>query len=133
MTATVPTDFQDLLRVPTAMLATIGSSGRPQVSALWFLWDEASGTVKISLNDSRQKVKNLRRDPRATLFVLDPADPQRSLEIRADAELEPDADFAFAKRVGEKYGVELHAFDAPGATRSIVTLRPVRVVATLIG
>jgi PPOX class probable F420-dependent enzyme len=115
------------------VLATNGASGRPQLSAVWFLWDAASGTVQISLNDTRQKMKNLHNDPKATLFILDPANPQRSLEIRGDVEIAPDPDYAFAAKEGEKYGVNPHTFDGPGDTRSVVTLRPVRVVPTLIG
>ena len=34
MTATIPTDFRDLLDTPTAILATNGSTGRPHVSAV---------------------------------------------------------------------------------------------------
>lgn len=134
MTATVPEDFQDLLDVPTGILATNGRSGRPQVSAIWFQWDADAGVVKLSLSDSRQKTKNLQDDPRATLFILDPANPQRSLEIRGDVTIEPDTDFSFATKLGtSKYGVDVHTFDAPGDTRSIVTLTPARVVPTLIG
>lgn len=36
-----------------------------------------------------EKTKNLRRDPRVTFFILDPANPFRTLEIRADAVLHP--------------------------------------------
>jgi PPOX class probable F420-dependent enzyme len=133
MTTTVPSDFEDLLETPTAALATIGPSGRPQVSAVWFLWDSVSGTIQISLNDSRQKVRNLLENPKATLFILDPANPQRSLEIRGDVQLEPDTDYAFAAKERQKYGVDPHTFDAPGDTRSIATLRPARIVPTLIG
>lgn len=129
----VPDDFRDLLEVDTAVLATNGADGLPQVTAVAFLHDREDDRVKISLNDSRQKTKNLRRDPRATLFLFDPANEHRTLEIRARAELLPDPDFSFAKAAGSKYGQDFHAHDQPGETRSIVVLHPLKVNPTLIG
>jgi hypothetical protein len=63
-----------------------------------------------------------------TFFILDRANPMRTLEIRARAEVTPDTDYAFADRLGAKYGgVNLRPMDQPGESRVVVTLRPVRV------
>jgi PPOX class probable F420-dependent enzyme len=86
MTAKVPDEFRDLLDAPVATLATIGQDGWPQVTAVAFVHDKDDDLVKVSLNDTRQKTKNLRREPHTTLFILDPATPYRTLEIRARAE-----------------------------------------------
>jgi PPOX class probable F420-dependent enzyme len=53
-------------------LATIKRDGRPQLSTVNFALDEASGTARISVVDGRAKVRNLRRDPRASIFVDSP-------------------------------------------------------------
>ena len=124
---TIPESHRDLLNAPVAVLATQGPDGYPQVTATWFLFDEEAGAVKLSLNTARQKVKNLHAHAACTLFILDPATPYRTLEIRARAEVEPDADFAFAARLGQKYGADVHANDRPGDTRVVVTLHPVKV------
>jgi PPOX class probable F420-dependent enzyme len=50
-------------------LATIKRDGRPQLSTVAFAFDPAAGMARISVVDSRAKVHNLRRDPRASLFV----------------------------------------------------------------
>ena len=50
-------------------LATIKRDGRPQLSAVSFTFDPAVGMARISVVDGRAKVYNLRRDPRASLFV----------------------------------------------------------------
>jgi len=94
-----PKSHQDLLKTDVAMLATIGRDGYPQVTALWFLFDN-DGMLKLSLNTTRQKVKNLQSHPECTFFVLDTANPYRTLEVRARAEIRPDADYAFAKKLG---------------------------------
>ena len=126
MTATlVPETHLDLLDAATAVLATIGPDGRPQLTAVWFLRD--GDDVRLSLNSDRQKVKNLVANPAVTLFVLDPDTPSRYLEIRGDAVIEDDPDYAFADRVGTKYGADLRSFDADGARRVVVTLRPERI------
>jgi PPOX class probable F420-dependent enzyme len=122
-----PESHQDLLSAPVAVLATQGADGFPQVSALWFLYD-ADGVIRLSLNTSRQKTKNLQAHPEATLFILDPANPYRTLEVRARAEVEPDPDYAFATKLGAKYGgVDLRSNDRPGESRVVVTLHPVKV------
>jgi PPOX class probable F420-dependent enzyme len=123
---TFPESHQDLLNIDVATLATIGPDGWPQVTALWFLYDD-DGVLKISLNTSRQKVKNLQAHPECTLFFLDPANPYRTLEVRARAEIAPDPDYAFANKVGTKYGVDMRAYDRPGETRVVVTLHPFKV------
>jgi PPOX class probable F420-dependent enzyme len=124
---TFPQSHQDLLKAGVAMLATSGPDGYPQVTALWFLFDE-DGTIKLSLNDSRQKVKNLQAHPECTFFVLDTANPYRTLEVRARAEIQPDVDLAFAKKVSAKYGgAEFWTRDRPGESRVVVSLQPIKV------
>ena len=122
-----PESHQDLLKADVAMLATIGQDGYPQVTALWFLFDD-DGTIKLSLNTTRQKVKNLQTHPECTFFVLDKANPYRTLEVRAHADITPDADHAFAKKLGAKYGgADLSTNDRPGETRVVVSLQPIKV------
>ena len=129
--ATFPESHRDLLSTDVAALATIGSDGFPQVTALWFLFDE--DTLKISLNTARQKTKNLQREPACTLFILDRANPMRYLEVRARAEVRPDTDYAFADKVGKKYGADLRQMDRPGESRAVVALHPVKVNAVDLG
>lgn len=50
-------------------LATIKRDGRPQLSTVNFNFDPAAATVRISVVDGRAKVHNLRRDPRASVYV----------------------------------------------------------------
>jgi PPOX class probable F420-dependent enzyme len=122
---TIPESHADLLDVPIGTLATIGSDGRPQLSAVWFLPDD--GQVRISLNTARQKVRNLQANPAAT-FMLSDASGYRYLEIRGDARLEPDDDYAFADRVGARYGgADLREMDQPGESRVVVTIEPTRI------
>ncbi|MHB8273469.1 MAG: PPOX class F420-dependent oxidoreductase [Dermatophilaceae bacterium] len=50
-------------------LATIKRDGRPQLSTVSFTFDQTAAMVRISVVDGRAKVHNLRRDPRASVYV----------------------------------------------------------------
>jgi PPOX class probable F420-dependent enzyme len=51
------------------VVTTIRSNGRPQLSNIGYsLGDD--DVARISVTDSRAKTKNLRRDPRASLYVV---------------------------------------------------------------
>lgn len=126
MSLVIPDSFQDLLAIQVASLTTQGQDGFPQTSAVWFLNDD-DGKLKVSLNVSRQKTKNLEKNPHATLFFIDPVNPYRTLEIRALVEIERDPDYIFASKVGAKYNADVRTFDPPGATRIVATFNPVKI------
>jgi len=56
-----------------AVIATNRRDAGPNMSPLWFLWDEAEGVFIISTYNSASKVKTLRRDPRMSLLIDDAA------------------------------------------------------------
>lgn len=66
------------------MLATLKRDGRPQLSNVAYHYD--AGVVRVSVTDDRAKVKNLRRDPRASLHVAS-ADGWRWVVAEGTAEL----------------------------------------------
>jgi PPOX class probable F420-dependent enzyme len=131
MSTTIPESHRDLLDAQLATLATIDPHGRPQLTVIWFLAEDDQ--VRTSLNTTRRKVANLRRNPAVGLLVLDPANPLRYLEIRGDAKVEDDPDYEFANRLGAKYGADVRTFEAPGSTRVVVSIHPARVNAVHLG
>ena len=127
-TPEIPDSHKDLLNAQVGVLGTIGASGRPQLSAVWFLAED--DTVKISLNTTRQKVKNLQAEPKASFLIFDPENPYKYIELRGDAEITSDDDYTFAGKLGAKYGgADLRERDQPGETRVVVTIKHQRVVA----
>jgi PPOX class probable F420-dependent enzyme len=121
----IPASHRDLLDGQFATLATVGPDGRPQLSEVWFLAE--NDTVSLSLNTARQKTKNMLANPAATLFLLDLASPYRYLEIRGEAEVTPDDDYAFADKLGAKYDADLRVHDQSGHARVRVDIRPARI------
>lgn len=125
-TPEIPASHKDLLGAQVGILGTIGASGRPQLSVIWFLAE--GDTVQVSLNTVRQKVKNLRANPKASFLIVDPAKPYRYVELRGDVDITPDDDYEFADKVGAKYGADLRDRDKPGESRVVVTIKPARVI-----
>ena len=124
---TIPESHADLLDAPYATLGTIDGHGLPQLTEVWFLHED--GELKLWLNGARAKVRNLRERPVCSLLVLDLQNPRRYLEVRGRARLTPDPDYAFAPRLGAKYGMDLSGIDGPGQTRIVVTIEPEKVYA----
>jgi hypothetical protein len=59
--------------------------------------------VLFSSTDGRQKVRNLRRDPRVSLSVFDLANPYTWVEIRGTAEVLPDEAKRLTYELSHKY------------------------------
>jgi PPOX class probable F420-dependent enzyme len=124
----IPESHADFFTRPnTAVLTTVGKDGLPQSTAVWYVVDD-DGALKTSILTSRQKYKNLARHPKASLFVLDPTNPYRSVEVRATVELTPDPDKTLLPKFAAHYGVPVEALEQSGDDRAIATLSPVRVI-----
>ena len=67
----VPESHKDLLEsTALADIATVGPDGAPQVNPVWFGWD---GTlISFSQTKARQKYRNLQKDNRIALSIVDP-------------------------------------------------------------
>lgn len=112
---------------PVVSLSTIGPKGTPQTTATWFLLDD-DGLVKISLSESRQKLKNLKRNPGASLLFVNPQNPFQTVEIRGTATIEPDDAGTVIDKVNAKYNANVRSFDQPGEQRYMVTIEPEKVL-----
>lgn len=71
---------------PRAVLATTRADGRPQLSPVVAAVDEA-GRVLISTRETAIKAKNLGRDPRASLCVMNDRFFGEWVQAEGDAEL----------------------------------------------
>ena len=128
MATTIPASHRDLVEAQgVGVLSTVDADGLPQSTAIWYKLD--GDVIRTSLHTSRQKYRNLVAHPLATLFILDPANPYRTLEIRADATIADDPDASYFESVVRHYGQDPATFPAPSDNRVILTLTPRRVVA----
>ncbi len=105
-------------------VATLGPKGEPQNTPVWFDWD--GDFVKISLTKNRQKYRNIQRDQRVALSIVDPENPYHYLEIRGKvARIEDDPQKAFIDALAKKYlGLDKHPYSQPGDERVILYIEP---------
>jgi PPOX class probable F420-dependent enzyme len=80
----------------TLICATIGRDGTPHLMPLWYLVRD--GELWVWTYAASQKVRNLERDPRATLAVEagEAYDELRGVMLRTEAVIERDPDFVAA-------------------------------------
>ena len=77
-----------LTETGSAALVTLKRDGRPQLSNIGYAHDEATGLIRISITETRAKTKNLRRDPRASLYLTTP-NLRAYLVVEGTVELTP--------------------------------------------
>ncbi len=122
----IPESHADLLKKPViAHLATIGSGGGPHSTPVWCDWDGRH--VLLNTNKGRQKYRNLVRDPRVALSIVDPADPFRHLQVQGTAVIEDDSDLAGINSLSNKYIGQDYPFLQPGEERVVIKVKPEHV------
>jgi PPOX class probable F420-dependent enzyme len=131
MAATIAKELQDLFKKPAfANLATLNPDGSPQVTPVWVDFD---GTHVI-VNTARGRVKdrNLQREPRVALSILDPENPYRYLGIQGRvAEMTEAGADAHIDKMAKKYlNKDTYPFRKPGEVRVIVKITPEKVHTT---
>ena len=121
----IPNSHADLFKKQAfAHLATLMPNGQPQVTPVWVDYD--GHYVLINTAQGRQKDKNLQRDGRVALSIIDPENPYRYLEVRgrvADRSLNG-AD-AHIDAMAKKYlGKDKYPFRQPNEVRVIYKIEP---------
>lgn len=128
MSQSIPDKYRDLFtKRAFASLATIMPDGGPQVTPVWV--DLEGDLVLVNTARGRQKDKNMRRDPRVAMAVIDPENPYRYLEIRGRvAEITEEGADAHIDKMAKKYlGADKYPYRQPSETRVIFKIQPERV------
>jgi PPOX class probable F420-dependent enzyme len=122
MGITLNDEIRRLLDGPNfAVLATLNPDGGPQTSAMWLGRD--GDDVLFSTVAGRRKHKNLLRDPRASVVVLDAEDPYNYVELRGRVvSMDEDVGRAFDTGLSWKYDGKDPDPDRPGAVRLILRM-----------
>ncbi len=128
-TSVIPESHKDLLETTAlADIATIGPDGAPHVNPVWFGWDGKQ--LSFSQTKTRQKYKNLHKDNRISISIVDPTNPYRYIEIRGKVvEFIEDPDKAFIDSMAKKYlGQDKYPWSQPGDERVVVVVEPERAL-----
>jgi PPOX class probable F420-dependent enzyme len=121
----IPQQYEDLLHSKAlAHVATLGPDGEPQVNPVWFDWD--GQYLYFSQTTTRQKHRNLQRDARVALSLVDPTNDYRYLEVRGKlVRIDPDPERAFINKMASKYlGQDVYPWHRPGDERVVMVIEP---------
>ena len=125
MPEVIPANFRDLLdKRAFASLATLMPDGSPQVTPVWI--DIEGDLLVINSAKGRQKDRNLRRDPRVAVAMMDPENPYRYLEIRGRVvEITEKGAADHINKMAKKYlGADKYPWAKPGEIRILYKVQP---------
>ena len=116
-----------LLQEPNfATVATMNPDGSPQLSIVWIDWDGRH--VLFNTAVGRVKPRNLERDQRVSVLVIDREDGYHWVAVRGTAELTTDGADEHIDKLARKYtGQGWQA--KPGEQRLLCSFRPEHVSA----
>ena len=128
MAESIPSSHADLLQGKNfAHVVTLMPDGTPQTTPVWIDFDGTN--IIFNTAEGRQKTRNLDRDPRVALSVLDMANPYRYLQVRGrivekTTEGAEDHIDVLAKRY---LGLDVYPDHNPAAPRVIYKIQPEQV------
>jgi nitroimidazol reductase NimA-like FMN-containing flavoprotein (pyridoxamine 5'-phosphate oxidase superfamily) len=130
-----PAELAEVLEaVIPCRLATVDPRGFPRITPLWFIWAQDAFWM-TSLND-RRHIADLRRSSKAGLCIDtelapepgSPNRPNRQITVRGEAQLTPDVQGEWTRRITLKYSPGRigrdHAEFRAAQSRTVICLRP---------
>jgi PPOX class probable F420-dependent enzyme len=103
-----------------AVIATVNKDGSPQTSVVWVGRDGSD--LLFSTVEGRVKHRNMLRDPRVSVTVIDSSDPENYVELRGHVAMTPDVGRQLDTQLSWKYDGKDPEPDRPGAVRVVVRM-----------
>ena len=134
MVIPIPNSHRDLLTEPVhAILTTLMPDGMPQSSIVWADYDGEYVLVNTTLE--RQKGRNMQRNPKVTMLVIDPKNSSRWIEVRGKVvEFDRVNAEAHADKLAQCYTGKQHFYgdiypveQKHRETRVIVKIEPLKI------
>src|ERR1700686_1163619 len=125
MSQSIPEKYRDLFtKRAFGSLATLMPDGGPQVTPVWV--DLDGDLVVVNTAKGRQKDKNMRRDPRVAIALIDPENPYRYIEIRGRvAEIVEQGADAHIDKMAKKYlGADKYPYRQASEPRVMFKIKP---------
>jgi PPOX class probable F420-dependent enzyme len=125
--AAIPETYLDLTKKKAfAQLATLMPDGSPHVSPVWFEYDGKD--IIVNSAKGRVKDRNVRRDPRVGIDIVDPDNAYRHLSIRGRVVdiTEKGADEHIDKLAKKYMGLDKYPKRQPGEVRVVYRIVPER-------
>ncbi|HME03446.1 MAG TPA: TIGR03618 family F420-dependent PPOX class oxidoreductase [Solirubrobacteraceae bacterium] len=122
MAIAIPDEIRSLLEQPVFVhLSTLRADGSPRN---WVVWVALEGDqVLVCTDDSGWKAKDMRRDPRVALSVVDPANPYRMVALQGRvSEVRSDEDCRYMDPIAIKYTGAPFPFRGPGRVCFVIAI-----------
>jgi PPOX class probable F420-dependent enzyme len=110
-----------------AFLATLMKDGSPQVTPTWVDIDRNNSTILVNTAKGRIKYRNISRDPRIALSVIDSANPYDMVTVRGRVVEQikgKDADEHIDKLARKYLGKEKYPRRRAGEERVLLRIKP---------
>jgi len=107
-------------------IATLMPNGSPHVVPVWIDYD--NGDVLVNTAEGRQKLKNIRHDPRVAMDVVNQENPYEMIALRGSVvEVTREGADAHIDKLARKYLGRDYPYRQPGEQRVIIRIEPERL------
>ena len=124
----LPERVIEFLQKPNlAVLGTVSPAGRPQVTPVWFLFED--GHILVNTSKGRVKLRNVETNPAVTVTVVDRDDPYRYVQIQGTVvKLDRDHGARDIDRLSMRYRGRTYTYPPTDAPENRVSLliKPIR-------
>ena len=113
-----------------AFLATLMKDGTPHVTPTWADIDKSNNTILINTAKGRVKHRNISRDPRVGISVIDSSNPYHMVSVRGKVIAQingKEADEHIDKLAKKYLGKDKYPGRAPGEERLLLRIKPQHV------
>ena len=113
-----------------AFLATLMRGGSPHVTPTWVDIDKKNNTILINTAKGRVKHRNISRDPRVGVSVIDSSNPYHMVSVRGMVIEQingKEADDHIDKMAKKYLGKDKYPGRAPGEERLLLRIKPQHV------
>lgn len=113
-----------------AFISTINKDGSPQVTPTWIDFDEKHGLILINTAVGRLKQKNVSRDPRVSISMIDGrVNPYSMVTIKGKVieQSKSGADEHIDKLARKYLNTDKYPAHSPKVTRIILKIRPEKI------
>ena len=124
-----PDKYRDLFdKKAFGSFTTLMPDGSPQTTPVWV--DYRDGDVWVNSAVGRQKDRNVKRDPRVAIAIIDPDNPYRYVEVRGRVrEITQDGADAHIDAMAKKYlGQDKYPYRQPDEQRVIYKVEILKTV-----
>jgi len=128
MSASIPEDFLDLFKKKAfGSYTTLLPDGSPQTTPVWV--DYQNGEIWVNSAVGRRKDRDVRRDPRVAMAIIDPDNPYRYLGFRGRVrEITEQGASQHIDKMAKKYlGKDKYPYAQPGEKRVLYKITPEHV------